>query len=238
MTIELETRDFTGIYIAPKAAIYLTATLTKDIPSPVQRIPINSRNLINWVRTGLMTPELRTMRGYDLVLSFEDLISMRVIAALRSFGLSWPAIHRAEQYLREETGHRRPFAVKQVWSDTSSIFAELGKHILLAVSRHGQMAIPALLGEYLQPVGDMTFNPIDHIFVAATWTPHTDVTLDPLIQYGEPCVTGTRMRTRILAQMIQGGDLPSYISEAFNLAEPQITHALEWENRLTSVRAS
>jgi uncharacterized protein (DUF433 family) len=238
VTTELATKEFTGIYVAPKAAIYLTATLTKDIPSPVQRIPINSRNLINWVRTGLMTPELRSVRGHELILSFEDLVSMRVIAALRSFGLTWPAIHRAEQYLRSETGYRRPFAVKQVWTDTANIFAELDKHIFLAASRHGQIAIPTLLGEYLQPVGDMTFNPTDHIFVAATWTPHADVLLDPLIQFGEPCITGTRMRTRIIAQMIRGGDSHSYISRAFELSEGQIQHALEWENRLRTVQAS
>ena len=163
---------------------------------------------------------------------------MRVIAALRSFGLSWPKIHRAEQYLREKTGYRRPFAVKQVWTDTANVFAELTKDVFLAASRHGQIAIPELLREYLQPVGDMTFNQHNGVLVAATWSPHADVTLDPLIQYGEPCISGTRMRTRILAQMICGGDLPSYIAEAFSLNEAQINHALEWENRLKGIVAS
>jgi len=92
--------EIPGIYVAPKAALYLTATLKKDIPSPVQRIPINSRNLINWVRTGLMTPELRNVSGHELILSFEDLISMRVIATLRSLGVTWHNIHLAEKYLR------------------------------------------------------------------------------------------------------------------------------------------
>lgn len=232
------TNEYSGIYLVPKAAIYLTATLKEDIPSPVQRIPINSRNLINWVRTGLMTPELRHIRGYELILSFEDLISMRVIAALRSFGMTWPKIHMAEQYLREKTGYRRPFAVKQIWTDTASIFANLDQNIFLAASRHGQIAVPELLGEYLQPVGDMTFVPYDHLLVAHTWTPHTNITLNPLIQYGEPCITGTRMRTRILAQMIRSGDSPLYIETAFNLTKSQISHGLEWEDRLRAVQAS
>lgn len=230
--------EYSGIYVAPKAALYLTATLKKDIPIPVQRIPINSRNLINWVRTGLMTPELRHVRGYELILSFEDLISMRVIAALRSFGMTWPKIHRAEQFLREQTGYRRPFAVKQVWTDTANIFANLDQNIFLAASRHGQIAVPQLLGEYLQPVGDMTFARQEHLLVADTWTPHPDITLNPLIQYGEPCITGTRMRTRILAQMINSGDSPSYIEKAFELTSTQIDHGLEWEHRLRAVQAS
>lgn len=232
------TEKFSGIYIAPKAAIYLAATLQKDIPYPVQRIPIKSRNLINWVRAGLLTPELRSLRGQDLVLSFEDLISMRVIATLRSFGLSWSEIHKAEKYLRSMTGYRRPFAVKQVWTDMESIFAKLSKDIFLAASRHGQIAMPELLGEYLQPVGDMTFESKRGVDVAATWTPHNDVTLNPLVQYGEPCISGTRMRTRILVQMVNGGDSPTYIQESFHLSESQVTNALEWEDRLKNVLAS
>lgn len=232
------TKELNGIYIAPKAALYLTATLKQDIPSPVQRIPINSRNLINWVRTGLMTPELRNISGYQLILSFEDLISMRVIATLRSLGMTWHKIHIAEKYLRKKTGYRRPFAVKQVWTDTANIFAELDRDVFLAASRQGQIAIPELLGEYLQPVGDMTFGRHKNILVASSWTPHTDITLNPLIQYGEPCISGTRIRTRILAKMINSGDSPSYIENAFSLTELQINHGLEWENRLRAVQAS
>ncbi len=231
-------KEASGIYIAPKAALYLTATLQKDIPSPVQRIPINSRNLINWVRTGLMTPELRNIGGHELILSFDDLISMRVIAALRSLGVTWHKIHVAEKYLRDKTGYRRPFAVKQVCTDTANIFANLNPNVFLAASQHGQIAIPQLLGKYLQPVGDMTFDQQDHVLVASTWSPHTDVTLNPCIQYGEPCITGTRMRTRILAEMINGGDSPSYIERAFKLTESQINHGIEWEHRLRAVQAS
>jgi uncharacterized protein (DUF433 family) len=230
--------QFSGIYVAPKAALYLTATLKEDIPEPVQRIPINSRNLINWVRTGLMTPELRSVRGHELILSFGDLVSMRVIAALRSFGVSWAKIHKAEQFLREQTGYRRPFAVKQVWTDTANIFANINQEIFLAASHHGQIAVPQLLGEYLQPVGDMTFASYKNLLIADTWNPHPDITLNPLIQYGEPCISGTRMRTRILSQMIDSGDSPSYIEKAFDLTSSQINHGLEWENRLRTVQAS
>jgi uncharacterized protein (DUF433 family)/DNA-binding transcriptional MerR regulator len=230
--------EIPGIYVAPKAALYLTATLKKDIPSPVQRIPINSRNLINWVRTGLMTPELRNVSGHELILSFEDLISMRVIATLRSLGVTWHNIHLAEKYLRNKTGYKRPFAVKQVWTDTANIFAELDRSVFLAASRQGQIALPELLGEYLQPVGGMTFQKHKEMLIASTWTPHSDITLNPMIQYGEPCISGTRIRTRILSQMIQSGDTPLYVSDSFSLTESQINHGLEWENRLRAVQAA
>lgn len=226
-----------GLYVAPKAAIYLTATLKEDVLTPVQKYPINSRNLIHWIRAGLMTPELRTVSGRELIISFEDLVSMRVIAILRSYGLSWQKIHRAEEWLRGKTGYRRPFAIERIWTETIDIFAELNRDAFIAASRHGQLVMPMLIGEYLQEVRDMTFNPHNGVKVAATWSPHTDVLLNPLIQFGEPCIKGTRMRTRIIAQMIRGGDSHSYISRAFELTENQIQHALEWDNRLRAVQA-
>ena len=229
--------DYSGLYVAPKAAVYLTATLKEDILAPVQRYPINSRNLIHWIRAGLMTPELRTVGGRELIISFEDLVSMRVIAILRSYGLSWQKIHRAEKWLREKTGYRRPFAIERIWTESIDIFAELNRYAFIAASRHGQLVMPMLIGEYLQEVHDMTFNPHNGVNVAATWSPHEGVLLNPLIQFGEPCINGTRMRTRIVAQMIRGGDSHSYISRAFNLEENQIQHAWEWENRLTAVQA-
>ena len=230
--------EYSGLYVAPKAAIYLTATLKEDVPSPVIRYPINARNLIHWIRAGLMTPELRTVSGWELIISFEDLVSMRVIAILRSYGLSWQKIHRAEKWLRDKTGYRRPFAVERIWTETVNIFAELNRDVFVAASRHGQLVMPMLLGEYLQEVHDMTFNRHNGVNVAATWSPHTDVLLNPLIQFGEPCIKGTRIRTRIIAQMIRGGDSHSYISRAFELTENQIQNALEWENRLRAVQTA
>ena len=235
MTTEVE---YSGLYVAPKAAIYLTATLKKDIPSPVQIYPIRARNVIHWIRVGLMTPELRKVSGKELIISFEDLVSMRVIGILRSLGLSWPKIHRSEKWLREKTGYQRPFAIERIWTETVEIFAELNRDAFIATTRHGQLALPELLGQYLQPVEDMTFRSHNGVRVAATWFPHEDILLDPYIQFGEPCVRGTRMRTRIIAQMIRAGDSQLYISRAFQLTETQILHALEWENRLRAVQAS
>ncbi len=237
MTTQIE---YSGLYVAPKAAMYLTATLKHDIPTSTSlfKYPINSRNLIHWIRAGLMTPELRAVNGRELIISFEDLISMRVIAILRSFGLSWHKIHKAEKWLRAKTGYRRPFAVERLWTETTEIFAELNREAFVAATRHGQLVIPELLGQYLHPVQDMTFNPHNSIRVAATWRPHEDVLLNPLIQFGEPCIKGTRVRTRIIAQMISGGDSRSYISKAFELTDTQIQHALEWEDRLRAVQTS
>ncbi|MCK4830360.1 DUF433 domain-containing protein [bacterium] len=232
-----EYTEFKGIYVAPDAALYLTATLRQDVHIDRPAYPIHSRNLIRWIRIGLMSPELRNVAGKDLLIGFEDLISMRVIAILRSLGVSWRKIHRAEDWLRDRSGHPRPFAIERVWTEAVDVFAEFHEGFI-AASRGGQLVFTEMVGQYLQSVQDMIFIPHNGVRVANAWTPHEDVMMNPKIQFGEPCVKGTRMRTRILWQMLNGGDSISYLTRAFNLKETQVNHALEWENRLRTVQAS
>lgn len=227
--------EFKGVYIAPEAALYLNATLKQDVHIEHPKYPIHSRNLIRWIRVGLMSPELRNIPGRELTISFEDLISMRVIAILRSLGGSWKKIHRAENWLREKTGYPRPFAIERVWTETVDVFASFPIGFI-AASRHGQIAFAEMLGQYLRPVEDMTFMRHDGVSAADTWTPHADVIMNPLIQFGEPCIKGTRIRTRIIWQMVNGGDSISYLVRTFELSEQQIDHILEWENRLQTAK--
>jgi len=237
MAIENTATTFEGIYVAPEASLYLTATLKRDVPIRHQVYPVRSRNLIRWIRTGLASPDLKHVSGRELLITFEDLVSMRVIAVLRSLGVSWLKIRRAEQWMRNKTGYRRPFAIERVWTETEDIFAEFPEGFI-AASRRGQLAFVELFGQYLQPVEDMSFVRHNGVSVAATWTTHEDVMMNPKIQFGEPCIVGTRMRTRVLWQMWNGGDSTEYLTRAFNLSMPQVEHALEWEHRLRAVQTS
>ena len=236
MIDEKSTATFEGIYVAPEASLYLTATLKRDVPIRHQVYPVHSRNLIRWIRTGLASPELKHVPGRELLITFEDLVSIRVIAVLRSLGVSWPKIRRAEQWMRDKTGYRRPFAVERVWTETEDVFADFPEGFI-AASRQGQLAFVELVGQYLQPVEDMTFIRHNGVSVAATWMPHEDVMMNPKIQFGEPCIVGSRMRTHILWLMRNGGDSIEYLTRAFNLTVLQIEHALEWEHRLKAVQA-
>lgn len=235
MTEIKDLSEFKGIYIAPEAATYLTATLKRDVHIERPAYPINSRNLIRWIRVGLMSPDLRNVSGRELLIGFEDLISMRVIAILRSLGVSWKRIHKAEHWLREKTKYPRPFAIERVWTETIDVFAEFHGGFI-AASRGGQLAFTEILGEYLQSVQDMIFVPHNGVNVADAWIPHEDVLIDPKIQFGGPCIKGTRIRTRILWQLLCGGDTQSYLMRTFGLSDLQINHAMEWEHRLQSAR--
>lgn len=230
--------QFEGIYDPPAAALYLTATLRKDIPDAFIARRLSSARILAWIRNGLSDPTLTTIAGREMLLTFEDLISMRVIGIMRALGVSWPKIHRAERWLRQHTGYHRPFAVQRIWTETVEVFAELPDLSigLIAASLGGQGAFPQLLGSYLQPVQDLTFIPHNGVRVAHTWTPHEDVLIHPAVQFGEPCVAGTRTPTRMLWRMFYGGDSYVYLSRTFRISEAQIDHAIRWEHRLAQAK--
>lgn len=237
MSMKRESEEFIGLYEAPEAAIFLCATLKHDTPVNRPPLSVSSRKLIRWIRKGLTTPDLIEVPGKELLISFEDLVSMRVIATLRALGVTWKRIHRAEDWLRETTNYPRPFAIERVWTETTDVFAEFHEGFI-AASKGGQMVFADLIGSYLQSVQDMIFIPHNGVRVADAWMPHHAVVMNPRVQFGDPCIKGTRIRTRILWQMWNGGDSTEYLERSFKLSEEQINSALEWENRLRAVQTA
>ena len=214
---------YEGIYDAPTAARYLLAARGAS-----EAYPVTSRHLIRWVRKGLMHPELAEVPGRDLTIAFEDLISMRVIAALRSAGVSWPRVRTAEDWLRRHTGHQRPFATEQLWTERSDVLAEFGD-ALIAASQHGQMAM-SLIKDYLIPVSGLRFQDS----IASSWEPHPLIVLDPSIQFGEPCIKDTRIPTRAVWGLVRGGDLESLVMQSYGISRHELTAALAWEDRVAA----
>jgi len=214
---------YEGIYDAPTAARYLLAARGAN-----EAYPVTSRHLIRWVRKGLMHPDLALVPGRDLTVAFEDLISMRVLAALRAAGVSWQKIHAAEEWLRDRTGHQRPFATEQLWTERSDVLTELGDQ-LIAASSHGQFAMEMLRG-FLIPVSGLRFE--DE--VASSWEPHPYVILDPGVQFGEPCIRDTRVPTRAVWGLMRGGDPEWLVMQSYGLSRDELTAAMAWEEKLAA----
>ena len=215
-------KGFEGIYETSEVSRFIATTIQKNTP-----LNISSRKVIYWIRRGLTDKDLVSLRGRELILNFEDLISMRVIAALRAAGVKFPRIYEAEKWLRKVTGHLRPFATEMLWTEKSDIFIDM-KRRLVAASRSGQYAMQ-ILEDYLIPVHGITFSD-NHI--ANKWEPYTNILLDPLIQFGAPCIKGTRIPTRTLWGMIMGGDTIEYVTQSYHLTAEQVQNAFDWENAL------
>lgn len=214
------TRDrFEGIYDIPSAARYLLAARMAD-----ELYPVSSRHLIRWIRNGLALPDLATVPGRQLLVTFEDMISVRIIAALRAAGITWPKIYRAEDWLRRNTGHPRPFATEELWVAHSEVFADF-RDLLIATSRSGQLAMD-IVKDYLIPVAGLTF---EH-GIARTWEPRELILLDPAIQFGAPCIKDTRIPTRSVWGMKRGGDSAELVMRSYGISSEELEAAIAWED--------
>ena len=216
---------FEGMYGVPETARYLQAARNGE-----QLYPVRPRTLIRWIRCGIASPDLVDVQGRDLLINFEDLISLRVIAALRASGVSWREIERSRAWLREATGAARPFAAERLWSGQGEVFAEWRER-LISATRHGQLML-GMLSEYLIPIHGLAFNAETH--AAASWEPSRDVLLKPTIQFGSPCVKGTRIPTRTIAGMVEAGDSADWVASSFDLSLAEVQAACDWESRLQS----
>ncbi|MCJ7510446.1 MAG: DUF433 domain-containing protein [Dehalococcoidia bacterium] len=222
-------RPYSGIYSVPDAALYLRATTPP--PEMVLRlwekkrrvfIGPNSRHLYAWIRRGV-----EDYSGRDIVLTFEELVRMRMIVILRSRGLSLPAILSSESYIRSLTGSPQPFVTESLWSSSSDIFLEFMG--LLAVTKQGQLAME-FLKEYLLPVHHgLEF---DAAGISAIWRPMPGVLIDPDIQFGAPCIEGTRVETEAIWSFHQTGETIDRLASWYAVDRQQIEAAIEWEATL------
>lgn len=225
MTLTLEKTEtaFAGIYDAPEAARILAAA--QEAPS---LYPVSSAKLIRWIRQGVADAALTDTPGRDLLIAFEDLVSLRVVASLRAASISFPRIRAAESYLREMTGHPRPFAVESLWTDNSRVFADLRSR-LVAASEHGQVAM-RLLEERLIPVHGLAFKG----GVASSWTPASSILIQPEVQFGAPCIEGTRIPAAALWSAWRGGDSKRFLIESYRVSPDQVEAAIAWQEKIAA----
>ena len=222
---------FVGMYEVAEAARYLHVTAPQRPPqySAVHR----------WIRSGLPDPEAVIKPANELILTFEDLISLRMVVTLRIAGFSLQHIRRVHKELRRIMGYPHPFAIKDLWISETDIFVKMDGW--LSATRNGAYAMDFVkdwLRQIRRPIDnslDITFKKLNEYEIAAGWSPHSDVLLNPLIQFGTPCIEGTRIPTRSIWDMYRAGDKPEAIAMNYRVSHLQIESAIEWEREVASV---
>src|SRR5579875_3250560 len=225
--------EYTGIYSVSDAALYLRAT------TPPPRVPLavwrkqhpsfigpSSRQLHRWIRQSIATD-----KGVDVsarIVTFEELIRLRMITLLRAHGVPIHAIMRAEDTARRLTGSPQPFITEPLWASGSDVVIRIRQH-LIAASKGGQLALP-FLEEFLRPVEHGLL--FDAHGVAEAWRPSAGVLLTPHILFGSPCIEGTRIATEAIWSMSRAGETVSALAAMYNVHEPAIKNAIAWEELL------
>lgn len=222
---------YEGVYELHNAGQYLYITAPQRLP--------HYTTIYRWVRSGLPSAEAQALPKRELFINFQDLVSLRMIISLRIAGFSLQHVRRVHKYVKGITGHKKPFALRDLWISKTDIFIQMEGY--LSATKRGQYAME-FVKDWLQRIRrpdigdlDLTFVKSDRGEIASTWTPQPHVVLNPLIQFGAPCLQDTRIPTVAVWSMFRGGDTPETIAKGYNVPLFKVQSALEWEEKLARI---
>lgn len=173
--------------------------------------------------------------GGEPVLTFLDLVELLFIHGLRSSGHSFPKIHEAHRVLSLLLETEHPFALKQAFSDPAGIYALLDREdqgdLLVELKGAGQIAMLPALHQYLKQLEFGLDEIADRWYPAGRASP---IVVDPRISLGAPVIAGTRIETRVIAELYRGEESVEELAWLYDLEPVQITAAVEYENSLVA----
>lgn len=218
---------YSGIYAVSDASLFLRATTNLDsLPS------LTSRHLHWWIREGLAQRYLVGTRSRGYLITFLDLISLRMVAIFRAHGVTARDIKTAHVELKRRYDWEYPFAMADFWTMNPRDILMRVDEQFVSVSRGWQVAFQ-FIEEYVKPAHGLSFD-LDN--VAASWTPKQEVLLDPRVQFGEPCVAGTRISTEVIWAFHRAGNSVDDLANLYDIAESQVKAAIDWESVLDAAR--
>jgi uncharacterized protein (DUF433 family) len=169
----------------------------------------------------------------DGVFVFHDLISLYVISELLRRGVKRTAILAGRDYLTRSLETEYPFAHRRLATVGDAFFAEIHGDWIDA-GKWGQAAFKEIVEPLVRPI-DFGSNEL-----ASVWRPARLVWINPRIQAGTPCVEGTRVPTRQLADLVTAKALSDRaeeyeeVADDYALTVEQVQAAIEFERGLAA----
>lgn len=193
-------------------------------------------------RRGQQPPVLKMdlpMFDGTLVLSFLELMELRVVKRFRDQGTSLQAVRLVWERAARAFETRHPFAHNQFFMDADRILVSLEKD-------PPEVGTPAVLYEissrrepFQAVAGELVKQSIHEVFDTRTelvreWRPRgptTPVVLNPAISFGAPTIAGTRVPTETIRRFAESRPI-SDVATLFDLTEQQVSAAISFETYL------
>ena len=163
--------------------------------------------------------------GRDAV-SFIDLVEVIAIGKLRQRGFSLRRIRQVNEYCQLALNLDRPLVTETFKTDGREVFVKAQAGFLLDVL-HGQGT--QAWDEVLDPFLD-TLDYEDEL--ARRWWPRgkaEPIVVDPDYGFGLPVISGSGVRTEIVAERYRAGDAREEIAYDFGLSPAGVEAALRYE---------
>jgi uncharacterized protein (DUF433 family) len=167
------------------------------------------------------------------VLTFSDLIELRVLHVLRVKGVSHPAIRAASERAKELLLTSHPFSHSRFKTDGRAI-------ILNAMSGFEDAALLDLVRdqfEFSQVVAPLLSDVLDYddTETPRRWWPLThdrQVVIDPLRRFGQPIVAKEGLPTRTLAKAVTVEGDSGAVAWWYEVSQEAVRDAVEYEATL------
>jgi uncharacterized protein (DUF433 family) len=173
------------------------------------------------VRAAPITP---AHRDGDSV-SFLDVVEVVAIGGLKGAGFSTRAIRQIVENCQELLGIERPLISLRFKVGGREVFVDQGDVLLEVGRRKREHAWNDILAPFLASL-DYTGD------VASRWWPlgrDVPIVLDPEYGHGLPVVAGSGVRTEIIRERAEAGDLIQQIASDFHLDCIDVERALQFE---------
>ena len=229
--VDFRSPSSTGVYFLKHVSALLRAT---DHIVDADEFSLSPQQISGWAKKGFARIEIDEVFSRNRFIRFPDLITLRMVAILRSQGISLKKTTIAHDFLTKALRTSHPFVDRALWVDDAEfaedIYAKVD-HLLVTASRYGQHPFTELLTGKIVDVANMTFD--DERF-AVSWAPHADVVLDPDVHAGASCLKGTRISTGVIFGMYIAGETIGAIADWYEIEDAQVETAIGWEERLAA----
>lgn len=214
-------------YIVPEVALFL------GVPKETIRSWVSGRSYPTKSGPKRSEPVILVADPEGPTLSFLDLVEVHVLAAItRRHKVRLSAVRAAMSYLIDEFGAERPLLKSKMLTDGTHLFVDRYGE-LVNVSRKGQLAMKKVLELYLHRIerDTATGGPIK-LFPFTTsrrdQEEETPVTIDPRLQFGRPCISGTGIPTTEVAERYKAGESIRELSDDFDCSGEQVEAAIRY----------
>ena len=174
--------------------------------------------------------------GGTTLISFLDLMELRVVKALVDQGISLQHVRRVAKIASEVFRTPYPFASRRIYTDGVEVFASLARDAGIAdlielSARHAQIIAGQVVAPYLV---ELDFDPRSQL--AERWWPlgkSVPVVLDPKVAFGAPVVAGTATRTDVVAALAEAVDAAA-AADAYRIGRVEVEAAARFESELAA----
>ena len=223
------------LYLVSEAARYLKLPVTTVRNWVIGRPQHAARG------TGGFSPLIKMADPGDGLLSFNNLAELHIISSIREeHGVKLKELRKAIKFLEDTFGSDRPLLSQKMLTDGKDLFVERYGN-LVSISQAGQMAMKAVLAQYLARIEwNSAGIPVRLFPITRDKVENSPrfVSIDPKIRFGKPCIARTRIPTAIIAERHNAGESVEFLADDYGRKPEEIREAICYECRHEGRKAS